>query len=127
METTNSLKTFATNPRFCWQQLGPHSYKASGMLHIETAETFREMLLEMQASRLRLDLSEAEPAFLDLSEIDTCGTPGVQLLLSAAQTMASKGLSIQFSPASPAVEEAFVRFGAAFPSAAIKQTGVSAL
>ncbi len=92
---------------------------------METAETFREMLLEISSTCGRPDLSGTAPPQLDLSDVDVCGTPGVQLLLSAARTMASQGFSIQFSPISPVIEQAFARFGSPIPFSKSEQTGVS--
>jgi anti-anti-sigma regulatory factor len=126
METTNSLKTFEDNPRLRLTRTGPNSFKVAGMLHMETAETLREMLLEISASSVRPDLSGAKPPRVDFSEVDVCGTSGVQLLLSAARTMASKGTSVEFAPLSPTVKQAFARFGSAVPPFNNEQTGPSA-
>ena len=92
---------------------------------METAETFRAMLLEIFACCATPDFSGAQPVQLDLSEVDVCGTAGIQLLLSAERTAAAKALTVQLIGASEAVEQAFARFGAAYPLTNRAQTGAS--
>ena len=90
---------------------------------METAEALRTMLLEISGQGANPDLSDTSPVLLDLSEVDVCGTAGVQLLLSAQRTMASKGVSIQAIAPAPSVEQAFSRFGTAYPFSTSEQTG----
>jgi anti-anti-sigma regulatory factor len=105
--------TDTNTARLRWTEPAPGSFKVAGILDIETADAFRQILLEILAriSKLPQGLSGADLPHLDLSDIEVCGTPGIQLLLSAQRSAASEGIVLKLCAPSPPVEKAFARFG----------------
>ncbi len=112
MDTITSLSSNEPGARIRWAEPRPGTIKIAGILHIETACELRQILSEIltRQSHLPPDFSQGTLQ-VDLADVEVCGTPGVQLLLSAHKTAASKRLPIRFVAPSPAVESAFSRFG----------------
>ena len=119
-----STQSTSQNARLRWAETAPGAFKLSGSLEIETAATLREILLDFlshgppKSSELSgADTVERGVVTIDLSDIEVCGTSGVQLLLSASRTAAVRGCHLRLSSPSPAIEKAFATFGIATESA----------
>jgi anti-sigma B factor antagonist len=70
-------------------------------------------LYEVDAARRRLlqGFEAGTDIVVDLGQVTDCDAAGVQLLISARQTAARRGLSFRIREASPVVTEACLRLG----------------
>ena len=112
METNTSLSPNEPGARIRWTEPISGLIKIAGTLHVETADALRQLLSEIlnRQSPFPPDHSE-DIAQVDLSDVEVCGTAGVQLLISAQKTAASRHIPLRLVAPSPAVETAFARFG----------------